>query len=121
MLKERQMTHFLARKVLALILAGHVSAAVDAFTTRSFIARHSNDPRPAFEMDPLLKPFANGPGLYFAVQAGPILSDLALLKAKRHPKAAITLALAVTVLHSASAAHNIAHQQHIEARWHAAR
>jgi hypothetical protein len=58
------------REWLALALLEHSAASFDAYTTRQAISRG------AVEQDPLMRPFAQSPAMYAAVQVGPVLFDL---------------------------------------------
>ncbi len=55
---------------LALAIAEHSAAFFDAYSTRQAISRG------AVEVDPMMRPFAHSPGLYAAIQVGPVLLDL---------------------------------------------
>ena len=103
----------LAKKLLWLTLAGHASATVDAWTTRRLLSRHAHDPNPAYEANPLLRPFAGRAVLYGAIQADALLADALLAKSK-HRRLAVGVAVGITALHIAAAAHNAAHQAALE-------
>jgi hypothetical protein len=53
-----------------LALAGHSAAGFDAWTTN-----HEMGMGQARELDPLMKPFAGNPSIYFATQVGPAILD----------------------------------------------
>jgi len=57
------------RNWIALSIAQHAAAAFDAYSTRDAISRG------AVEQDPLMRPFANSPAIYAAIQAGPVALD----------------------------------------------
>ena len=59
------------RKWLALAAAEHAAAAFDAYSTRLAIGRG------AVEADPLMRPFAQSPGIYAAIQVAPVALDFA--------------------------------------------
>jgi hypothetical protein len=59
------------RKWIALSIAQHAAAAFDAYSTRDAISRG------AVEQDPFMKPFANSPAIYAAIQACPVALDFA--------------------------------------------
>lgn len=65
------------RKWIALAVAEHGAAAFDAYTTRLAIGRG------AVEADPLMRPFANSPGLYVAIQVAPLALDYAARRMQR--------------------------------------
>lgn len=58
------------RTWLLLSVAAHSAATFDAWTTRNAISGGAR------EADPLLRPFASSPGIYAAIQVGPVLCDL---------------------------------------------
>lgn len=59
------------RKWLVLSIAQHSAAAFDAYSTRQAVSSG------AHEDDPLMRPFAQSPGIYAAIQAGPVALDYA--------------------------------------------
>jgi hypothetical protein len=65
------------RAWLALSLVQHGAATFDAYSTREAISRG------AVEMDPMMRPFAQSPGLYAAIQVGPVLLDIVSRKMQR--------------------------------------
>ncbi len=65
------------RNWLILSLAQHSAAAFDAYSTRVAVSSG------AHENDPLMRPFANSPGIYAAIQAGPLVLDFAARKMQR--------------------------------------
>ncbi len=65
------------RSWLMLAIAEHSAAALDAYSTRMAIGTG------AYERDPLMKPFANSPAIYGALQVAPVLFDLAGRKMQR--------------------------------------
>jgi hypothetical protein len=65
------------RKWIALAVAEHGAAAFDAYTTRQAIARG------AVEADPLMRPFANSPSIYVAIQLAPLALDYAARRMQR--------------------------------------
>lgn len=67
------------RKWLALSIAMHSAAAFDAYSTRQAVTSG------AHEMDPLMRPFASSPGIYAAIQAGPLVLDYAARRMQRSP------------------------------------
>ena len=62
---------------LALSLVQHGAATFDAYSTRQAISRD------AVELDPMMRPFAQSPGLYAAIQVGPVLLDFVSRKMQR--------------------------------------
>lgn len=62
------------RSWLALSLIQHGAATFDAYSTRQSISRGN------VEMDPTMRPFANSPALYAAIQVGPVILDLVARK-----------------------------------------
>jgi hypothetical protein len=58
------------RTWLALSIAQHSAAVLDAYSTRLAISRG------AVEDDPMMAPFAHSPAIYAAIQVGPVLLDL---------------------------------------------
>jgi hypothetical protein len=58
------------RAWLMLALTEHGAAAFDAYSTRRAVASG------AVEMDPVMRAFAHSPGIYAAIQAGPVVFDL---------------------------------------------
>jgi hypothetical protein len=65
------------RTWLALTFIQHGAAAFDAYSTREAISRG------AVELDPTMRPFAHSPGLYAAIQVGPVLLDFVSRKMQR--------------------------------------
>jgi hypothetical protein len=65
------------RRWIALAVAEHAAAAFDAYTTRDAISRG------AVEQDPLMRPFANSSAIYAAIQAGPVVLDIAARRMQR--------------------------------------
>ena len=65
------------RKWLMLSIAEHSAAAFDAYSTRQAISSG------AHETDPMMRPFANSPGIYAAIQAGPVVLDYAARRMQR--------------------------------------
>jgi len=59
------------RTWLILSMVQHGAAAFDAYSTRQAIASG------AHECDPFMRPFAQSPGIYAAIQAGPVALDYA--------------------------------------------
>ena len=59
---------------LLLSAAAHGAATFDAYSTRQSIAAGN------VETDPLIRPFANSPAIYAAIQASPLVMDFAALK-----------------------------------------
>ncbi|HEX4002531.1 MAG TPA: hypothetical protein VHX36_07770 [Candidatus Acidoferrales bacterium] len=59
------------RAWIALSIAQHGAAVLDAYSTRQAIATG------ATEQNPLLKPFASSPAMYAATQVGPLVLDYA--------------------------------------------
>jgi hypothetical protein len=59
------------RKWIALSVAVHGAAAFDAYSTRQAIGRG------AVEADPMMRPFANSPAIYAAIQVAPVALDFA--------------------------------------------
>jgi hypothetical protein len=57
------------RNWLILSVAQHGAAAFDAYATRQAVSKG------AHEADPLMRPFAGSPGIYVAIQAGPVALD----------------------------------------------
>jgi hypothetical protein len=65
------------RTWLALSLMQHGAATFDAYSTRRAISRGS------VENDPMMRPFAQSPGLYAAIQVGPVLLDFVSRRMQR--------------------------------------
>jgi hypothetical protein len=65
------------RSWIALAVAEHAAAGFDAYTTRYAISRG------AVEQDPLMRPFANSSAIYAAIQAGPVVLDIAARRMQR--------------------------------------
>jgi hypothetical protein len=65
------------RTWLALSLIQHGAATFDAYSTRQAISRGG------VEIDPMMRPFAQSPGLYAAIQVGPVLLDFVSRKMQR--------------------------------------
>jgi hypothetical protein len=61
-------------KWLALAAVSSGAAAFDAYSTRRSLASGN------IEDNPLIKPFAGSPAVYVAIQASPVIMDLAALK-----------------------------------------
>jgi len=62
---------------LLLSVAQHSAATFDAYSTRRAIAAG------AVEDDPMMRPFANSPAIYAAIQAGPVLMDFVARRMQR--------------------------------------
>lgn len=62
------------RTWLLLSAASHSAAALDAYSTRRSLAVGN------IETDPMMRPFANSPAIYVAIQASPLVMDFAALK-----------------------------------------
>ncbi len=80
--KENQIIHAerpSRRSWLALSLVQHGAAAFDAYTTRQSISRGN------VELDPMMRPFAHSPGLYAAIQVGPVILDIVARKMQHSP------------------------------------
>jgi hypothetical protein len=67
------------RQWLALAIAEHSAATFDAISTRRAINRG------AVEADPLMKPFAQSPAIYAAIQVAPVALDFAARRMQRSP------------------------------------
>jgi len=65
------------RKWLVLSIAMHSAAAFDAYSTRQAVSSG------AHETDPLMRPFAQSPGIYAAIQVGPLALDYAARRMQR--------------------------------------
>lgn len=65
------------RAWMMLSLVQHGAATFDAYSTRQAI-EHG-----AVEADPLMRPFAKSPGIYAAMQVGPLLLDYAARRMQR--------------------------------------
>ncbi len=65
------------RKWLALAAAEHGAAAFDAYSTRQAIGRG------AVEADPMMRPFADSPSIYAAIQVAPLALDYAARRLQR--------------------------------------
>jgi len=65
------------RTWIALAVAQHGAAAFDAYTTRHAISVG------AHEQDPLMRPFATSPAIYFVGQAGPLALDYVARRMQR--------------------------------------
>jgi hypothetical protein len=62
---------------LILSTGQHGAAAFDAYSTRRAITRGAR------ETDPLMRPFAHSPTIYLAIQAGPVMLDIAARQMQR--------------------------------------
>jgi hypothetical protein len=60
-----------------LSLAQHSAAAFDAYSTREAVSRG------AVEGDPMMRPFANSPAIYAAIQVGPAVLDFVARRMQR--------------------------------------
>ena len=65
------------RNWLILSIAMHSAAAFDAYSTRQAISSGAQ------ETDPMMRPFAHSPGIYAAIQAGPVVLDYAARRMQR--------------------------------------
>ncbi len=65
------------RNWLLLSIAEHSAATFDAYSTRRAMAIG------AHEADPMMRPFANSPGIYAAIQVGPVILDFAARRMQR--------------------------------------
>jgi putative copper export protein len=103
------MKFLLAKKLILLTVLGHASATADAWTTRQLLIRHGHDASPAYEINPLLRTFSNGPQVYGAVQTDVLAGDILLARWK-HRRLAAGIMVGIIALHSAAAVHNATHQ-----------
>jgi hypothetical protein len=67
---ERAINSPSRRQWIALAIIEHGAAGFDAYSTRQAVGHG------AVEQDPLMRPFAGSPAIYFATQVGPVLFDL---------------------------------------------
>jgi hypothetical protein len=67
------------RNWLILSIVQHSAATFDAYSTRQAVSTG------AVEADPLMRPFAQSPAIYFAIQAGPLVLDYAARRMQRSP------------------------------------
>jgi hypothetical protein len=67
------------RNWLTLSIVQHSAATFDAYSTRQAVSTG------AVEADPLMRPFAQSPAIYFAIQAGPLVLDYAARRMQRSP------------------------------------
>ena len=65
------------RAWIVLSLVQHGAATFDTYSTRQAIANG------AVEADPLMRPFAKSPGIYAAMQVGPLILDYAARRMQR--------------------------------------
>ena len=65
------------RDWILLSIAQHSAATFDAYSTRQAVATG------ATEADPFMRPFANSPGIYAAIQVGPAILDYAAHRMQR--------------------------------------
>jgi len=94
------------RNWIILSLVQHGAAAFDAYTTRQAIEGG------ALERDPLMRPFAQSPAMYAAIQVGPLLLDYAARKMQRSQYDAVRKLWwvpqsASTVMYITSGIHNL--------------
>jgi hypothetical protein len=68
------------RKWIALLLAEHAAATFDAASTRVAISQG------AVEADPLMRPFAQSPLIYGAIQVAPVALDFVARRMQRSPR-----------------------------------
>ena len=98
------------RTWLLLSFAQHGAATFDAYSTRRAISTG------AVEGDPLMRPFAGSPGIYAAIQAGPLALDYVAARMQRSqhqlfrrtwwvPQAASTAMFVVSGVHNLHVAH----------------
>jgi hypothetical protein len=67
------------RNWLILSIVQHSAATFDAYSTRQAVSTG------AVEADPLMRPFAQSPAIYFAIQTGPLVLDYAARRMQRSP------------------------------------
>ena len=67
---ERAINSPSRRQWIALAIIEHGAAGFDAYSTRQAVGHG------AVEQDPLMRPFAGSPAIYFATQVAPVLFDL---------------------------------------------
>jgi len=65
------------RNWLILTIVQHSAATFDAYSTRQAVSAG------ATEADPLMRPFAQSPAIYFAIQGGPLILDYAARRMQR--------------------------------------
>jgi hypothetical protein len=65
------------RNWLILTIVQHSAATFDAYSTRQAVSAGAS------EADPLMRPFAQSPAIYFAIQGGPIILDYAARRMQR--------------------------------------
>jgi hypothetical protein len=67
------------RNWLILSIVQHSAATFDAYSTRQAVSTG------AVEADPFMRPFAQSPAIYLAIQAGPVALDYAARRMQRSP------------------------------------
>jgi len=65
------------RNWLILTIVQHSAATFDAYSTRQAVSAGAS------EADPLMRPFAQSPAIYFAIQGGPVILDYAARRMQR--------------------------------------
>jgi hypothetical protein len=65
------------RSWLLLSIAQHSAATFDAYSTRQAVSNGAS------EADPMMRPFANSPAIYAAIQVGPAILDFAARRMQR--------------------------------------
>ena len=65
------------RNWLILTIVQHSAATFDAYSTRQAVSSGAS------EADPLMRPFAQSPAIYFAIQGGPVILDYAARRMQR--------------------------------------
>ena len=117
MMKALFLKHLTAKSLL--IVAMHASVSFDAWTTVRFQNAAFPPGIHAVEDDPLMRPFARGPGLYPAINALPLPIDLMLLKARsrKSKRLAYALAIGVIALETFTARRNMARYDQIESAY----
>jgi hypothetical protein len=65
------------RSWILLSIAQHSAATFDAYSTRAAVGNG------ATEADPFMRPFANSPAIYAAIQVGPVILDYAAHRMQR--------------------------------------
>jgi hypothetical protein len=92
----------ISKSVVVLILASHLSAMFDAWSTRRFLSRHEFDFHPAYETNPEYRWASRGPQMYLAIEDKAIITTLLLSRTKPgtwQRKVAIAGCVGVTILH----------------------
>jgi len=105
----------LSKPVLAALLAAHLSAGFDAWTTQRWIAETRNNRPPGYETNAEYRWASHSPALFLIMQDKAIITTLLITHTRPHTwkrKAAVAAAIAVAGIHLEAGIHNLKKNPH---------